>query len=174
MQLSRKHAVRAALVAAFTLAAAAPGRAQATPIVSGHLKGGPTPAAQSPSIIDLTIHLVELPDGSLVGGGRSTKQDINSWFRFELTSYVFLGDTLFAAGPVTAVHATQGAWEVGDTYFVAVKDNGDGNGPVMDEFIEGRVPASYGPMTIQQILAIVGPPPPAFFRQGISGNLTLH
>ena len=44
----------------------------------------------------------------------------------------------------------------------------------MDEFIEGRIPAEFGPVTIQQILAVVGPAPPEIFRQGISGNFHFH
>jgi hypothetical protein len=46
--------------------------------------------------------------------------------------------------------------------------------PSRDEFIEGGVPASFGLTTIQEIIAITGPAPAAFFRQGISGNLVIH
>ena len=83
---------------------------------------------------------------------------------------MFIGDTLYAAGPVTATRNTGGVFQVGDTFFVGVNDNG----PAMDKFIEGGVPAALGPLTIQEIIAIIGPAPSGIFRQGISGNLIIH
>ena len=164
-----KLAVSAALAAAFLFGTASQSYAQATPIANGHLKGGPTPGGQAPSI-DLTFSLVELPGGSLVGGGKLTNKAVGGWILFDLTSYLFIGGTLFAAGPVTKTHNTSGVFQVGDTFFMAVNDNG----PAMDEFIEGGVPAAFGPLTIQQIIAIIGPAPPEIFRQGISGNFMIH
>ena len=169
MKLIRKLPVSAALAAAFLFGTASQSYAQATPIANGHLKGGPTPAAPAASIIDLTFSLVERPGGSLVGGGKLTNKAVGGWILFDLTSYLFIGGTLFAAGPVTKEHNT-GVFQVGDTFFMAVNDNG----PVMDEFIEGVVPAAFGLTTIQQIIAVIGPPPAAFFRQRISGNLIIH
>ena len=173
MKVIRKLAICAALTAAFLFGAAAPSYAQATPIAHGHLTGGPSPAG-GPTAVDLTFSLVKLPDGSLVGHGKSTNQAASGWFTYELSSYMVLDGTFYAAGTITATHNTGGNFAIGDTYFVAVKDNGNGNGPVMDEFIEGHVPAMFGTLTIQQIIAIIGPPPPAIFRQGISGNITFH
>lgn len=173
MKLIRKLAICAALTAAFLFGTAASSYAQASPIVNGHLTGGASQAG-GPAVIDLTLSLVELPNGSLVGSGKSSNKESGAWFTYNLTSYMFIGNTFYAAGTITATHNTGGNFAVGDTYFVAVKDNGNGNGPVMDEFIEGHIPGAYGPLTIQQIIAIIGPPPPAIFRQGISGNITLH
>jgi hypothetical protein len=173
MKLIRKLAICAALTAAFLLGAAAPSHAQAIPIVNGQLTGGPSLAGGAAEI-ELRLSLVELPDGSFVGGAKSTNRATGGWFMCELTSFMFIGNTFYAAGTITATHNTEGHFAVGDTHFVAVKDNGNGNGPVMDEFIQGNVPAAFGPLTIQQIIAIIGPPPPAIFRQGISGNIKLH
>ena len=172
MYFLRRLSVHAALGLALLLGLAAPGLAQATPIANGHLTGGPIAGAPNPTIIDLTFSLVERPDGSLVGSGFTANRENGSWFMFDLTSYVLIGDTLYAAGPITATHNIGAGPQVGDTYFMAVIDNG--NGPVADEFIQGRVPSIFGPLTIQQILAIVGPPAPGSFRQGINGNLTIH
>ena len=118
--------------------------------------------------------LVQLPGGSLVGGGKLTKKDAG-WILFDLTSYTFVGDTLYAAGPVTKVSNPQGIWQVGQTFFVGMNDNGNGAGnQAADEFIEGGVPPWLGALDIEEILAITGPAPPEIFRQGISGNLTVH
>jgi hypothetical protein len=163
MKLTRKLAISAALTGSLLVTTAALSFAQGTPIANGHLKGGPTPAAPAPSIIDLTISLVELPDGSLVGGGKLERKSAGGWILFDLTSYIFVGDTLYAAGPVTQNHNTPGVWQVGATFFVAINDN-DGSADA-DSFIEGGVPAEAGPVTIEQILAVIGPAPPAIFRQ---------
>ncbi len=176
MKFTLKLAISAALSASFLLGTASQSFAQGTPIGHGHLKGGPTPAAPAPSIIDLTFSLVELPDGSLVGSGKLTKKSDGTWILFDLTSYMFIGDTLYAAGPITeAFNTDDPRRQVGATFFVAIQDNGDGgDGQAMDSFIEGGVPAVFGPLTIQQIIASIGPPPPEIFRQGISGNIVIH
>jgi len=171
----RKLSVCSALVAAFLFGTASQSHAQTTPIANGHLKGGPTPVAPAPSIIDLTFFLVEESDGSVFGSGKLTKKSDGGWILFDLNSYVFVGDTLYAAGPITHTHNSDGTFQVGDTFFMAVEDNGDGgNSTDMDAFLEGVVPAAFGPMTIQEILAILGPAPSEIFRQGILGNFRFH
>jgi hypothetical protein len=170
-----KLVVSAALPAAFLLGTSSPCHAQATPIANGHLEGGPTPSAPAPSILDLTFSLVQLPDGSLIGGGKLTNKAAGGWILFDLTSYMFVGDTLFAAGPVTQTYNTAGIFEVGDLFVLAINDNGNGSGSsAPDEFIEGAAPAALGLTTIQEVFALIGPPPPEFFRQGLSGDLTIH
>jgi hypothetical protein len=149
--------------------------APATPIAGGHLNAGPTPATQVPSNLDLTFTLVNLPNGAVSGRGKLTNKAAGGWIQFNLTSYEFVGDTLYVAGPVTKTFNTEGVWAVGDTFFMGVNDNGNGTpGSTPDEFIEGGVPAAFGPLSVQQILAIVGPAPPEIFRQGISGNLVIQ
>ena len=130
------------------------------------------PGCNSQNSLPATV-VVELPDGSIVGGGKLTNKAAGGWILFDLTSYTFIGNTLYAAGPVTKTRNTGGFFEVGDTFFMAVNDNGNGAGSP-DEFIEGGVPAAFGLTTIQEILAVIGPAPPEFFRQGISGNFIIH
>ena len=160
----RKLAVCVALAVACILGATSQSHARvlpfapATPIAGGQLKGGPTPVTQVPSTLDLTFSIVELPNGSIAGTGKLTNKAEAGWILFDLTSYEFVGATLYVAGPVTQTFSTEGLFSVGDTFFMGVNDNGNGApGFPADEFIEGRVPASFGPLTIQQILAIVGP-----------------
>jgi hypothetical protein len=130
---------------------------------------------QVPSNLDLTFSIVELAGGSIVGGGKLTNKAEDGWIRFALTSYERVGETLYVAGPVIKTFNTEGIFEVGDTFFMGVNDNGNGEpGSPPDEFIEGAAPAALGPLTIQQILAITGPAPPEIFRQGINGNLVIY
>jgi len=173
MQHLRKLVACAALSTAFLLTSSASASAQATPIANGHIKGGPTIATQTPSVLDLTFHLVELPDGSIAGSGKLTKKSADGWIMFDLTSYVYVGDMVLMAGPVTAQKegTEESPWNIGDTFFVVVED---GETPSMDRFIEGRVPSEFGPLTAEQILAFGGPPPPAIFRPALSGNLVIH
>lgn len=173
MQLIRKLAACATLSTAFLFATPANAFAQATPIANGHVKGGPTISTQEPSIIDLTFNLVELPDGSLVGSGKLTKKSAQGWIKFDVTSYVVLEDGVLMAGPVTALKVGNepSPWSVGNTFFVFIHD---GETPSQDRFIEGRVPPQFGPLTAQQIAMLLGSPPPAIYRQALSGNLVIH
>ena len=167
--------IRKLAACAILLGTASQSYAQATPIASGHLKGGPTIVTPVPSIVDLTFTLVELPDGSVLGSGKLTNQSLGSWILFDLTSYIFVGDgILMMAGTVTKQHTTviPPKFQVGNTVFFAIKDKGNGGG--VDEFIDGLVPPAFGPVTIQQIFAVSGVPPPEIFRKGISGNITFH
>lgn len=175
MTFLRKLAMLAALTVAFLFGTASQGYAQATPIAGGHLTAGPTISNPASSIVELTFNLVELPDGSVVGSGKSTKQATGAWYQFDITSYMFVGDgILMMAGTVTAVHDVAGFVSVGSTVFYAVKDNGNGGGPVLDQFIDGVVPAIFGPVTIQQIFAFTGVPPAEIFREGLNGNFKFH
>ncbi|TDJ65682.1 MAG: hypothetical protein E2O39_17730 [Planctomycetota bacterium] len=175
MNLIRQFAVCSALAASFLSGMASPSYAQTTPIANGHLKGGPSTVGGPDTVLDLTFSLQQLSDGSLVGGGKLTRQSVGAWILFDLDSYMFIGDTLYAAGPVTKTHSIGGVFSVGDTFFIAVNDNGNGaNSSDMDEFIEGVVPAAAGPVTIQEILLFLGPAPPEIFRQGIIGNFHFH
>jgi hypothetical protein len=166
--LIRKLAVTAAFSAAVLVGKAAPGPGNgASPIANGHVATVGMPAG----ITSTTFSMVMLPNGSIVGNGISSNT-LGGWVHFDLTSFVFIGDTLLVAGPSTASFNAPPQFVVGGTFFLALKDNGNGGGnPAPDELANGAAPF---PVTAQQILAMFGPPPPAAFRPALSGNLVIH
>jgi hypothetical protein len=162
----RRLATGAALSAVTLVGLAAAGHAQnAGPIANGHAAVQGIPAGTTST----TFSLVQLPDGSLVGNGVSTNS-LGGWVRFDLTSVMTIGDAVLMAGPITATFNAPPQFVVGGTYFIGVKDNGEG-GTTPDEFANGAVPF---PLSIQQIIGVLGPPPPEVFRPLVSGDIQVH
>lgn len=78
--------------------------------------------------------------------------------------------SLAFAGTIVAIFGTpRGGATVGQTAFTAMRDNGRGSSDATVGFTV--VPAQFGNPTIQQIIAINGPPPPQAWRPLLSGNI---
>lgn len=167
MKLMSRTAVCAALSTAFLLGAAAPGNAQAVPLGSG---GGRYVNRQSETN-RFAFTAVQLPDGSVTGHVVFHFPATNAMVRMEVTSFMFIGDWLGLAGPVTMAVNTPTPL-VGTTGFLVLSDNG---APGTDTFTGfSFAPASFGNLTIQQIIGIIGPPPPSVFFPLIEGNIQIH
>ncbi|MCA9285466.1 MAG: hypothetical protein KDA22_09640 [Phycisphaerales bacterium] len=163
-----RHAVRAFLSAfVVLLAAAAPGFAQATPIAHGNgvyeIQGEP---------LLLSFNVVELPNGEVRGHVFTKNQVTGGILHSKVTSYMFLDDVLLVAGPLTAAVNAPPQFVLGATKFYAFKDNGDGTPP--DEVTGGVAPIEFGDLTIQQIVAIGGGPPPSTFMPLTAGDITIN
>jgi hypothetical protein len=94
-----------------------------------------------------------------------------------LTSSTLINGAMALAGPFVAVLGTppppQFGIEVGGTAFFAVQDNGPGSADRTTGI--SAAPAAFGPLTIQQIIALGGGggPPPEAFRPLLSGNIRI-
>jgi len=165
--LESRIALSAALTAVALLTAAAPSQAQATPIVTGEVE------VTSPVIgpVGLGLSLVQLPSGQLDGQGSLELLALGGRVDFEVTSYMFLGDMVCLAGPVTAAVNAPPAYSLGATVVFCIEDNGDGGSSAPD-----TVAGTVGPpgLTIQQIIALIGPPPPQAFQPIAAGNFRIH
>lgn len=158
-------ALLAALSSAALLGSAAPLHAQAQPIVTGD--GEVVSPAVGSVAVELT--LVELPNGALHGEGLVAFATTGGYATFELTSYMFVGGELCLAGPVTSSFGAPPSYFVGATVVFCVHDGGNGAGA---DAMAGTV----GPpgLTIQQIIGLIGPPPPQAYQPVVSGNFTIH
>lgn len=155
----------AALCVATVLGAAKPGSSGANPIATGdaiHLG--------MVGELHLEFSLIEMPDGTLIGGGVSAAVD--GALAFELTSYEQIGDVLCMAGPITASGNTP--FEVGQTWLLCIEDNGNGGSGVADKVATAVLPPGF---TIQFILENFPgflPPPASQFSDILEGNLKVH
>lgn len=164
-RLTARFALSTALAIATLLGAAAPGHAQAQPIVTGD--GAVTNTAVGPVAVELS--LIELPNGSLHGGGTVDFAVTGGYVTFDLTSYMFVQGRLCMAGSVTSSFAAPPNYFVGATVVFCVEDGGNGAG--MDRLAGTVAPPG---LTIQQIIALIGPPPPQAYQPVVTGNFKLH
>ena len=166
LNLIRRFATATVLTSATLFAVAAPGQAQIKPIGSGY---GVVEAPMGTRVV--LYSLLELSDGSLSGHGLQYSPADNAWVYFNITSYMFVGDALLMAGPVTKSINSLPGYDVGNTAVLAVHDKGNWFGqPAPDD-----AAATVGPpnLTIQQIVAIIGPPPPQAYVPIKAGNLKI-
>lgn len=161
----KKLVAYATLLAVTLVGAASPSQAQAQAIGNGH---GAVDAPSGP--ITITFSVVELPNGTINGHGILHFPDLGGHVRFEVTSYTFVDGALLMAGPVTKAKNAPPNYFIGATQVLAVEDNGNG-GPLPDKSAGVVGPPS---LTIQQIVELIGPPPPQAYQPLQSGNLTIH
>lgn len=160
-----KSTVFLSLLTALALGAAEPLAAQATPLGAG---GGIV--LQDGATRVYAFNSVQLPDGSVTGHLTSHEPASQSFVNVDISSAMHIGSWLAVAGEVTAAVNTPPRFVVGQTMFVVFVDNG-GSGPVPDQLASGLVPPFLGNLTIQQIIALIGPPPAAAFSPFVSGNI---
>lgn len=166
MKFSSRFAVRAALSAALVLGAAAPTQAQATPIAIGH--GSWIGANQMEHWIEFS--LVQRPNGSVCGHAIGFEPATHAFIYIQLNSFMFAGDTLMVAGRIAVAINMPPQYPVGGTSFFAVNDNTG----APDGFAGlGQVPPQFGNLTIQQIYALIGSPPPQAFAPLTTGNIRI-
>lgn len=119
----------------------------------------------------VAFSVVEMSDGSVAGHGMFIDYIANGFIRFELSSFMFVGDSLGVAGEITAAVNAPPGLAVGMTIFFWVNDND----PDTDEIASfGFVPPEFGNLTIQEVVALLGPPPPDFFTPLIAGDLKVY
>lgn len=169
MRFSSKTAIHAALAAAFTFGAAASGHAQASPVAAG---GGEFLAQNGEDHL-FAFHVVELPDGKVTGRAGVYEPVTQGFVHMEISSYMYIGDWVGVAGPITMAVNAPPQFAVGATAFFVVSDNGAGlSAP--DAFAGlGAVPPMFGNLTIQQIVGLIGPPPPAAFSPLLAGDIKI-
>ena len=158
-------ALPAALTAVMLLGAATPAPTQAQPIVTGD--GEITNTAVGPVAVELS--LIHLPNGSLNGQGMTSFAATGGWVTFDLTSYMFVDGKLCMAGSVLSGFAAPPNYFVGATVVFCLEDGGDGAG--MDKMAGAAGPPG---LTIQQVIALVGPPPPQAYQPVVAGNFKIH
>jgi len=161
----RRIALAATLATAGLLAGAAPARNPAQPIVTGD--GEITNTVVGPVAVEFA--LVELPDGSLQGEGMVAFAATSGWVTFDLTSSMFLDGKLAMAGSVTSSFDAPPSDFVDATLVFAVDDGGSGAGA-------DKLAGTVGPrgLTIQQVVAFIGPPPPQAYQPVVTGNFKIH
>jgi hypothetical protein len=167
MKLFSRLAVRAALCTGFALAAAAPTQAQAAHLAYGH---GSFVSTSSQLTHQIAFSVVQLPNGATHGHAIGFEAATHGFVFIDLSSAMFLGDTLAVAGTITMAINMPPQFPVGGTAFFAVQDNA--GGPDLFAGL-GSVPPQLGNLTIQQILALIGPPPPQAYAPLINGNFRI-
>jgi hypothetical protein len=167
MKLFSRLAARVALCVGFALAAAAPTQAQATPLGYGH---GTYVSPNSQLAHQMAFSVVQMPNGTTHGHAIGFEAATHAFVFIDLSSSMFLGDTLAVAGTITISINMPPQFPVGGTAFFAVQDNA--GSPDLFAGL-GSVPPQLGNMTIQQIIALIGPPPPQAYAPLISGNFRI-
>lgn len=165
MDILRRLAACATLLAAFAVPTASI-QAQATPIATGH------GSFISPSQLEhrFEFSLVALPDGSVQGHAIGFEPATQAFVFIDLDSFMFIGDTLAVAGTITVAINMPPQYPVGGTAFFAVKDNAGAS----DTYAGlGSVPPPFGNMSIQQIVGLIGPPPPQAFTPLLRGDIRI-
>lgn len=157
----------AALGAAALLAPAATSPLGGGPILTGDCIV--LPPSGEPNGIELT--LVERGNGGMTGHGMQFNVVTGSEIEFDITSYEFVGDILCVAGPIVTATNAAPPFEIGNTVIYCVLDNGNGGSSVPDSVAAGAGPPG---LTVQDILALAGPPPPGAFAPVEMGNLKIH
>lgn len=156
------------LLTALALGAAEPLAAQATQATPLGCGGGIV--LQDGATRVYAFNCVQLPDGSVTGHLTSHEPASQSFVNVGISSAMHFGGWLTVAGEVTAAVNTPPRFSVGQTMFVVLADN-DSGGPLPDQLAGGLVPPFLGNLTIQQIIALIGPPPPAAFSPLLSSNI---
>ncbi len=169
MSLVCTSAMSSALAAVLLLAGATPVAAQAAPLGNG----GGVILGQDQEIQLFAFHCLQLPDGSITGVVVIAEPATRGFLRVELSSATAFGDMLAVAGEITAAVNTPPQFGVGQTMFLVFDDNGHGR-TAPDQLARGVVPLAFGNPTIQQILALVGPPPPSAFTPVLRGDIRIR
>lgn len=156
-----------ALAAALLLGAAAPLTAQAAMLGAG---GGMV--QQGPVVRGYGFYCLQLPGGAATGQVVSWEPTSQSHLTMRISSAMHIGPWLAVAGQVTHAVNTPPQLSVGATMFLVFADNGR-SGAVPDQLASGVVPSFLGNLTIQQIVALIGPPPAAAFGPFLSGGIKL-
>ena len=162
---ARTSALAALSAAALLVPAATPATAHGGAVAAGH---GTYLAADQTTTLGFTFVVHEAHDGSIQGyalwkGPLST----TLW---EVSSLMHVGEMVLFAGEIVGTTGTPPPGHaVGVTAATAVHDNGPG---FMDDIASiSVVPPEFGNPTIQQLVALFGPPPPQAFRPLLSGNI---
>lgn len=154
------------LAAASLFAVALPAFAQATHVA----RGSGAVVANNGALQQLAFNLIVLPDGRIRGHVNVIEPASGGIVKVEITSMMFIGDDLFVAGPVTAAIHAPPAFSVGATAFFGFQDNLG----APDALVRGVVPVAFGNLSIQEIIAFIGPPPPQAWLPLVSGDITIH
>ncbi|HEX6882285.1 MAG TPA: hypothetical protein VF530_02830 [Planctomycetota bacterium] len=181
MTITRRALASSALSVLFVLAAARPGPAHGT---------GPAPLAQGrgtfffPSAPTTprtwSMSVTRLASGQIEGHALNYTASTGSFVLMRVTSAVYVDDSagrrsLAAAGLVAASSPDAPAFlQAGRTTFFAVQEGGfEGQLPDTWQGL-GNVPQHLGNLTIQQILALIPPPPAAGFVPIVAGDLMIR
>ena len=106
------------LVAALSGSAQARLNSGANPITHGH---GAYVEDDDGHIKWFTLSVVELPSGPVQGHGMFIDHVSRSFIHFELSSYMFVGDSLGVAGEINMAHNAPPQLAVGRTIFFFLK-----------------------------------------------------
>lgn len=169
MNFPGRAALSTVLAAAFLCFAAAPATAQVTRLARGF--GSYVGQNQVNKVFMFWAH--EHANGNVHGSCLLLEPSSNGFVRIQVTSSAMLGGTLYLAGPITHAINSPPFIVVGATAMFGVTDNG-GWGSQLDEFV-GPVfaPAGWGNLTAQQILGMIGAPPPQAFQPLMFGNIRI-
>lgn len=164
----------AALSAAVLMGSPAPSAPDGTPVVTGQGKW----LIPTGDVVGFEVSVVELPDGTLQGGGRSSKTGAagNGWFQYDVVDYCFVGDEIFVIGIIDEVMNAPADW-VGSWTVLGIQDNGSGG--ALDRSISSSGIPSF--ITLEQIKALLnsppdqgGPPPADSWFPHFAGNFVIH
>jgi len=158
----------AAFATALVLSSAAPARAQADPVASG----AGTFIAPNGETHVFSFSVLVLPDGTIQGSARVLEPSSGAVVAMDVTSFQMVGDELAMAGPITLAQNAPPWFVLGATAFFAVDD--DGVGPADGITGLSVVPPQFGNLTIQQIIALIGPPPPQAYAPLLSGDIKIN
>ncbi|MGK0204206.1 MAG: hypothetical protein ACI9S9_003287 [Planctomycetota bacterium] len=169
MNFPGRAALSTILAAAFLCVAAAPAAAQTTRLASGF--GSYVGQNQESKLFSFGAH--EHANGDVHGSCLLFEPSSNGLIRIQVTSSAMLGGTLYLAGPITHAINSPPFIVVGATAMFGVNDNG-GWGSPPDEFVgPAFAPPGVGNLTAQQILSVLGAPPPQAFQPLLFGNIRI-
>ena len=166
MKLSSRTVLSAVLSAALLLGAAQPSTAQTS--VRSHLAEGR--GVYGSFVLRFVVDL--LPNGTVQGFALARERGTDAFVLFHTTSaaYTGVGNDLAVAGTIVASANVPPECAPGRTAFFAIRDQGF-ESPIPDSIAGiGCVPQSLGNLTIQQILALIGPPPESDFHPLLAGD----
>lgn len=144
------------------LALTAPIAAQADVRAHGH---GSFVASNQETHV-LTFAAVGNADGTARGFLVAREPSTGGFVCVVIETWASVGDVVAFEGTVVLAH--DAPFATGGNVFFAVRDGEpDGFAGV------GRVPPPFAPMTAAQILALIGPPPPAAFSPLLTGDIAV-
>jgi hypothetical protein len=166
MHFLTRFAKHVALATACLFGALAPANAQTTLIGAG--AGAYVAQNQQTHLFAFTVS--QRANGTVKGHILVLEPATQGLVRVDVTSWVYVGNTLAAAGTVTMSINAPAMFAVGNTAFFAVNSNTG----APDQFAGlGNVPPQFGSLTIQQIIALIGPPPPQNFAPLLFGCIRI-
>ncbi|HEX6882280.1 MAG TPA: hypothetical protein VF530_02805 [Planctomycetota bacterium] len=139
----------------------------ASPIAAGN---GTFMGQNPPGVRAVTFSVQALPQGRVGGFAIFRDPGTNGFVHMNVTSMMFLGSSVAVAGPITMQAGSP--FPVGATAFFVVQDNGDGT-LVPDQLALGVAPLFLGSLTIQEVIGLIGPPPPQAFTPLLTGNIRI-